>query len=247
MRVKLLILICLFVPNVSLASLTFAGINTGTCVGYADSPRLNNMSKQTWMGWFYSTGGDATSRIMARANNNQWGLGAGANNSRLTFGRSVNLAYVINDTAIVANTWTFVAFTLDESLGSNNAHMYHGTTVNNLHEDTYGTHTDGDSSAAFTDDSGAWRIGAQNAGGCTGGTFTGKIDRVMVFNRVLSLSELKSQMNCFHVTTGTVGYWVFGNRGTKSNLTQSDYSGFKDNGTASGTPVSMSAPLKFCH
>ncbi len=158
---------------------------------------------------------------------------------RFTVGRATSIQGVNSTPVMSANTWGCAAATWDITNGG--PKIYYGTLTATL-ADVSASPANG--SGAQNDDSGRNVIvGAQDDGslGYVATAYYGSIAVAMVWNRVLSLAELRAQQFYPHPTAGCVLFTHLGYNGTG---TQVDLSGNGNNGTVSGATVADHVPLK---
>lgn len=148
-------------------------------------------------------------------------------------------SFTTNSTLLVINQWLFLCFTYDINGSAGNVgHIYKGTLSSPVAEATYSTSTDG--SGALKGDDSALNMKLYNAASDQRG-IDGKGGWFGLWNRALSLSELKSIQFHPRVTSGCVGFYRLGDNGTG---TQRDFSGNGNNGTVTGATQSDNPPLR---
>lgn len=150
---------------------------------------------------------------------------------------STNLSYLSNTLLLTAGVWAFVAVTF---VFGTSAHIYVGGLNAIAAETGYTTTTNGATQGAETGGSCLW--GNRNAGStvATAGAFPGTMAWGQVYNRVLSLGEIKSLQFNPKKLSGCVDYHQFGFNDVS---TQPDWSGNGNAGTVTGFTQSDHVPL----
>jgi hypothetical protein len=212
--------------------------------------------------WVYPTrnSSDGTSLIMSRANNScssiyiGFGTNTDTSNGGLEFDRKFsgasNLKAFSNPHLISLNQWQHVAVVWNGSTAKNQVKFY----VNGVDAGVntgVGTNGAGSPTDELTGTNDLY------AGGCSDGLnamFTGKIDDVRFYNRVLTPAEIKrlyrigatlhvnTQVNNDSLKNGLVGYWSFDGKDMSGNIAY-DRSGQNNNGTLTNGPVRTEGKL----
>lgn len=239
---KIIITLLIFIiPSTTFASLNF-GAATSDRVSIPASTLINDMPRLTVAMWVKVTT-HTTSRTFwgkkpSSAGNKWIGLDATVGELRLRIRRTGGAVdYITNSNPIPANEWRFIAFTMDYGLSSSPAHIYSGGLNSVVKEATYSTATSGTGSSDQPDTGNPMQIGNFNS--LT--AIQGQIAWVGVWNRVLTLEELRQQQFRPSVTSGSV---VFMHLGFSGQTTQADWSGKKNNGTITGATISKHVPIR---
>ena len=236
-----------FTPSETLASLDFNGA-TGDKVRIPGGAvtELDNMTVGTIIQWIRpnTTAPSANRKLYEKGNGSAGFLFLRMN---ATGNLDVSMDYTdtdpISSTAsfFKTDTWQFLAVTFNAT--SDQPRIYTGTTTALATEVTYsGTPTAG-SGSRVSDAIHSLSIGARDD--IDTQSFPGKIAFTAVWNRVLTLGEIRQQQFSPHVTSGCILFMNIG-FGSSSGLgTQPDYSGKRNNGTVVGTPkMSPHVPLR---
>jgi hypothetical protein len=154
---------------------------------------------------------------------------------RATAGLGVS-ATPANTPHFALNTWCDFAVTWTFSGADADQHLYGGNLSNPFTEvTTYASQVAG-SGSGTEDNSVAPQIGGMFDTGLRG--FPGRIAWVLIFNRQLSLGELRQLQHRPRVVSGCVGFWHLWGTGT-----QPDLSGHLNNGTVTGATASGHPPM----
>lgn len=227
-------------------ALLFGGAADARVTIAADTT-LNSLDTFTYLAWIYPTastlvGGIITKGTGGGSNRRSFelasGSGAAADSLLATVDLSVTDA-VSNSAAsqIAQNTWQCVAMSFD--VASPTIDLYHGTLTSPAAEVTYNTETTGSgtTSSNASDDQ---YIGVFGAG--TSGSVAQRIGPVAIFNRVLTLAEIRRwQFNPFPFS-GCVLMMHLGYDGTG---TQRDLSGNGNTGTVTTATVAPHVPTRY--
>lgn len=143
--------------------------------------------------------------------------------------------YFIAAGSVPLNAWTFVAATYNDAL-SPEVDLYTGSLTALATEGSYILTTDG--SGAYVSDASVDKQWGNLAGSTFG--FGGRLGWGMLFNRRLTLDEIRSLQFRPRVISGCVNYIQFGYGGTGA---QPDLSGRQTNGTQTGCVVAPHVPL----
>lgn len=137
---------------------------------------------------------------------------------------------------VALNTWTFVAVTFDDSLGTE-ADIYTGTLTSMASEVSYAVTTSG--SGTPTDDS-SIDLYVGNVVRANTNPIAGRIATTRVWNRRLTLAEIQqTQFDHFTQNSGSVINSIYNN----PSLTQPDLSGNGNNGTVTGAAQANHVPI----
>lgn len=219
-------------------SLTFGGATTHTATKTSPTgiTALATFSIITWVNPttlvngrnLFRSGGSTAGAIAFQTN------GTGGNVAIIQTG-TVNSNYITNDTPLSATgTWICMAVTHQHGTAIK---IYSGNLTTALVERTYGTTTLG--SGTITADSGTvtCQIGNRVA---NDQSIVARIGQTQVYNRILSLGELRAIQFGQRMGTGCVGHWRLGDTGSS---TVTDYSGTGNHLTITGAPISANPPL----
>lgn len=138
------------------------------------------------------------------------------------------------DAGLANGVWSCIGGVLDVTGGAVKAYTGNLTA---LMVENAGTQTVG-SGAINTDASNPLVLGNRST---LSGGWDGSIGVVAVFNRVLTLEEMRSWQFNPRMLPGCVGLWMLGDNGTG---TQPDLSGNGNNGTVTGATQSDNPPLR---
>jgi hypothetical protein len=154
------------------------------CIVVNSNANILSTTSYTKMAWFYATTFSSGNNIISGGNSGQHAFWLGASD-RLRAGHNGQWSTVISNTTLLLNTWYFGAVTFNTSTGWI---LY----LNGNQESTSGSLT------TFTGNQeiliGAFSTGAN--------VFTGRIANGLVYNRVLTISEIKQN---FNATRGRYG------------------------------------------
>lgn len=211
-------------------ALTYAATNVVNC-GSAAS--LDNLTTGTRILWAYPT--TVNGRLVEKASNSRLDANTGGSIEILIARATTPLNYISTGSTMVANVWQCVAATWD--LGSNVGHLYIGTLTSPMAEVTYAISQGG--SGAITSDAASNLLIGNRASGAF--THQGAIADVAVFNRALTIGELRDWQFNPRKMTGCVGFWRLGSNGTTD---VPDLSGNFNTGSITGTTVSAHVPVR---
>ncbi|MGH7391434.1 MAG: LamG domain-containing protein [Candidatus Rokuibacteriota bacterium] len=220
-------------------ALSFSG--TTQDINFGSPAGLDNLNTLTFAAWVYpvtvTVGSQLWDKSDAAFTTERRSSITDTGAFRVAFGRAT--AYAVAQSVVstmTANAWQFVAFTWD---GTAAPKLYRGTLATAIAELAYATSTAG-AGAIHNDSAESMRIGRAEGFGQFNG---GRIARVQVWNRVLTLNELLQQQFCPHLTSSDVLLCELGLNGVG---TQFDRSGNGHHGTVSGSPtVADHVPLPF--
>ena len=154
------------------------------CIVVNSNANILSTTNYTKMAWFYATTFSTGNNIISGGNSGQHAFWLGASD-RLRAGHNSQWSTVISNTTLLLNTWYFGAVTFNTSTGWI---LY----LNGNQESTSGSLT------TFTGNQeiliGAFSTGAN--------VFTGRIANGLVYNKVLTISEIKQN---FNATRGRYG------------------------------------------
>lgn len=226
-----IIVILLCIQSVQ-ASLTFVSASSDRCE-IAAATSINNMAGLTVAAWVYPTALANFRRIAAKDTNSTagWFLSI-INTGFLSFSWSQNTT---PDTAtgttlaLTTSDWWFTAATDDKSAAPK---LYVGSIVAKVAQSSSAAAAAG--TGGYIDDS-AIVLDIGNHQTTANQGFPGRIAWVGVWNRALSLGELKDQQFHPHVTSGNVVFTELGYNGTTSCI---DWSGLRNTGTVTGATLS---------
>jgi hypothetical protein len=235
----ILLLATLTAPDTLVASLTF-GAATSDRVNHGSAASLDNLDPFSYALWVYPTTVTGNRIIIAKSSaagspNGKF-LGFEGASTRIQFivdRVTTDTNYVTNLTALTTNKWWFVAVTFNSAGAVGEiANIYQGDLTATLAEGTYSTATDG--SGANRDEAAISLSVANSTPATPASAFQGRIAWVGVWNRELSLAELRAQQ--FHPakTSGNVLFAAYGFNGTGSQI---DWSGNANAGTVTGASL----------
>jgi hypothetical protein len=240
-RILLIILLAatLAVPDTLVASLTFGAATTDR-VNHGSAASLDNLDPLTYALWVYPTTVTGNRSIIAKSSAagspNGKALGFDGASTRLQFivdRVTTDTNYVTNLSALTTNKWCFIAVTFNSGGAAGEiVNIYQGDFTAALAEGTYSTAADG--SGANRDEA-AISLSVGNTTPATpASAFQGRIAWAGVWNRELSVSELRTQQ--FHPakTSGNVLFVAYGFNGTGSQI---DWSGNANAGTVTGASL----------
>ncbi len=218
-------------------ALTF-GANLTDRVNIGSAAVIDNLNPFTWFMWLNANTITA-SRVFAckglsGTNQKLCGFSGGSGNVIVQVTRaSVSTQYITNTTPLSSTgTWYCLAVTFDSGAAAGQVvNIYTGTLTSPLTEATYGTATDG-SGGVSSDASSNFFWGNRSNFDLP---FQGDIAIGMIFNRALSLGELKSLQWRPRMISGCVDFQILGYNGTGS---QPDWSGNGNAGTVTGATQS---------
>lgn len=215
------------------ASTDFDGTND--YVSMADSASLDITDAITLMAWVYKeqtkTVGNQNQYVLDKQNRYSMLISPTTDLLRFFAAGSPN-ADVSSTTAISNNVWTHVVCTYDKDAEGNQVNIY----INGV-LDMQGT-----SSITMSTDNNEARIGCySNSGGSCAFSwgFDGQIMDARIYNRALSLGEIKS---CMHKMNDVVNGMVLHIPLFEEGSTYKDLSGNGNDGTDNGTTPSSNGP-----
>jgi hypothetical protein len=217
-------------------------VNCGAGASFA------NLSAATYIVWARPTTLVQFARFMEKGKNipatgyttfANYGGGAAGRIAIQTYragGQLSALAEVANMPTVAANKWNCYGGTYD--LASGVPHLYSGDLTTLMAEATaYVTQTN--SSGAKVDDS-TQNFAIGNSGDAAETpSYQGRIAYAAVFDRVLTLAEMRTWQFVPQVLSGCVGFWNLHGTGA-----QADLSGHLNTGTVSGATVADHVPLR---
>ncbi len=230
-----------------MAALNFVSGSTDR-VDYGSAAVFDNIatstrnSQLTAMGWVYATSFADGRTIVSKFRNGNSGwvcrLFGATGDLNFQIFRTVNFTYTTTDAPVATNTWTFVACVADLT-ATNVGHIYTGTLTSLVKERSYsGTATAG--SGNVTDDSARSLFAGNGDRAAIIDGWPGRVAWVGVWDRALSLGEVRDQQFHPHKTSGNILFSHLGFNGTGA---QADWSGFKNNGTVTGATLAPHVPL----
>jgi len=248
---KILIIVCIatvfsLAPFASFAALDFTtGANNK--VDYGSDPELDDLIAFTFWTWIKFDSFGANRGVMSKPANNgvltenhMLFQSNAAGRGRFFSGRAGTDAECgTADSFFAVGVWYFYAGTYDEA-ATPACKIYKGVLGSTVFESSsYITQVSGSGATATTSNTN-FQIGPRTVAGTD--PFDGQMAVFGVVNRVLSLGELRSLQYFPRPVSGTVLLSWLGFTGTG---THADYSGYKNNGTTTGSGVIMSrnAPL----
>ncbi len=222
-------------------SLTFGAL-TSDRVNLGSGTSIDNLNPFTWFMWIKPTTITANRVLCCKGltgtNQKFLNISDASGNLSVTVARTSNTVYTSNSGPLsAAGTWYCVAVVFDSTAGAGNLiHIYTGTLTSILAEVTYGTKTAGSGSVTADASSNFFWGNRSNFDAALQGDFA----IGMIFNRALSLGELKEQQFNPTSVSGCVAYNILGWNGTGS---QPDWSGNGNPGTVIGATTSTHVPL----
>lgn len=215
---RIVIILVLVFTTIAHGSLAFTS-DADSHVNVGSGTSIDDLAAFTIVAWIYPTSLVSDDRGFI------WTKGSGAAGAGLQFGINHDGNHVAGSlhlgqlgtpdldafstaAEVTVNTWCFVAAT--GSIGVTMPKMYEGTLTTTVTEITGGY--DGQATGANIDSDAALNgyVGNWSA---TNMSFPGYVDVVVVWNRILSLGELKDQQFRPHKTSGCVGLWYPGFHG----------------------------------
>ena len=160
----------------------FDGIND--CIVVNNNANILSKTSYTKIAWFYPTSFSTGNNIISGGNSGQHAFWLGGTD-KLRAGHNSQWSTVVSNTTLVLNTWYFGAVTFNTSTGWV---LY----LNGNQESTSGSLTTFNGNQEIL-------IGAYSTGG---NVFTGRIAKALVYNRVLTAQEIKTN---FEATRGRYG------------------------------------------
>ncbi|MCP4231511.1 MAG: LamG domain-containing protein, partial [bacterium] len=210
---------------------------------------LDNLANRTALAWVFPTSAPSGSNpiIYSKAMNNwsayqYFDMRESAGAFRISQGAATSggEAFCRCTDTIALDTWSFVAGVLSDSGTATDHKVYIGGLATLASEAASYVERIAWSGSANDDSSQAGSIGNYHFYPGSWARFPGRIAVVGVWNRILSLSEIRAQQFRPHATSGCVGLWFLGFNGTG---TQADFSGNGNNGTVTGASVAAHVPL----
>lgn len=222
-------------------SLDFSG-GVSDLVNHGSDSSLDNVYVGTILMWLYPhTAFVDNERYLAKGGGRKFiGTKGTAGNFEFEIGRAaLSLAMYGDEVDVMSlNTWHVVAAVWDSGGSNSDQKLYLGSLTETIAElSGYSRQRVG---SGAEDDNAAYdlAIGNSEAGNLN---FSGRIAVAAMWNRQLSLGELRAQQFRPHVTNGCVLFVRCGWNGTG---TQPDWSGKKNHGTLEGSPdVAPHVPL----
>lgn len=226
-------------------SLVFGALTTDR-VNHGADTSLDDLDPFTYLMWVYPTTLTANRALMGKDAGGLNGrvlvvAGTGASSQLQGFVSRATTSsnYVTSLSVLTTDAWHFVGMTFDSGAAAGQIiNLYHGLRTTIVAEQGYSISTDG--SGAVTSD-------AAN-GLCVGNiedasaAFEGRVAWAGVWNRVLSLGEVRSQQFHPHVTSGCKLFCHYGWNGTGTQPNWAD-TGSVNNGTVTGATVGAHVPL----
>lgn len=214
-----------------------AGVNDVT--NYTNNSALANMTAVTYALWIYPTTLTNARSIFGKLRRNL-ALNGTIGNVSFTVARTTQTQFITNDFPLVnVNTWYFIAVTYNSAV-SPTVHIYSGKLDTTLVERTYGTATDG-SGTATDDSTSALGVGNNQGSSPSGVAFQGRVAWFGVWNRALSIGELKDQQYNPHVTSGSL---IFAHQYSALVIPNWCSGGSALGGANSGATLSAHVPLR---
>jgi hypothetical protein len=192
-----------------------------------DDLGLSGVSGGTYLAWVYMVSASTNARLFTKTSTRARVNVAHGGNKTLGvyWAGSTALNYITANNFWVPGTWQFVAATIDED-ATPNCHVYGGNLSTLAVEASYGTSIDGvalSSNAGSNLFVGGWSSSQH---------INGRVALAQVYNRVLTLGELRTIQFAPRRLSGCVLYSHYGFNGTG---TQPDWSGNGNSGTVNGT------------
>lgn len=217
----------------------FDGVDDVIDCGSAAS--LDNINTFTYCAWMYpdTLGEGSAGRIIRKFNaaataGKSWRVIAG-NAMSLTVDRATtDGTYNTAASTVTTGEWQFVATTYSGTAGPK---AYRAVAGGAIAEMSYATgHPVIGSGAEVTEADGNWLIGNQADGART---WDGKLAGIRVYNRILTLGEMKMVMQGRVLASGLIGWWELMGTGSP----EPDWSGKKNNGTVTGAVAGRHSPI----
>jgi hypothetical protein len=240
MKRLLLVLLLVFPSIAQAASLSFP-VNTAV-VNCGSAAVLDNLGSSPFsiVQWVYPTGTGATALFASKENGTAEGWRAvfsSTNRYSLIIDGSTDWNYQSANNTITANTWQFYAGTFNSgNAAGQKINLYKGTPGVNATELSYASAVDGVNKT--TESAQDMQIGALTTAGNL--AFPGYIAFTGIWNRELTLGEIRDQQNNPHVTSGNILFVYTGYAGTGN---QADWSGYAHTCTNTGGILAAGAPL----
>lgn len=225
-------------------SLTFGGASDHN-VNVGSGASLDSLANLTYLAWIHPTSVAALGALFSKGVT----TGGGSRRNIFVTATTARLQAAVDcattdatassaDNVVVANVWQIVGMTYEDAVKG--IKLYRGDLTTLIAETSYqaGNPVAG-SGAAGNNDTRDMFLGASSV---PDGSFAGLIGPIAVFNRVLTLAEMREwQVNPSGMISGCVGLWWFGDNGTG---TQEDRSGNSNHGTVTGATYSEDPPLR---
>lgn len=218
-------------------ALTFGAVSSDR-VDHGSGTSLDDLTAFTYMLWVYITTNNNGRTFCAKGNSKVLKL-SGTGNIDLRVPRVTTAAqFVTNDGPITVNTWHLIAATYDVGAGAGEViNIYTGTLSTTVAERAYGTSTDG-AGATNADNTTNFFVGNNSN---INAALVGRVAWAGVWNRVLTLPEIKAQQFHLHPTSGCVLFCHEGWNGAAG--VQADWSGRLNNGSPTGVTLSNHVPI----
>lgn len=223
-------------------ALTFSGSADKLNCGSGSS--LDDLNTATVLVWVYPTSLDTAPRRIAHKGLLGSGfrilsLGTTAGEFRVAVERAtVSLTADSTGAPVTTNAWQFLGGQWNTGGGDTDQKLFHGTLTTVVAEVSYSSRTAG-SGAPISNASADQIIGNQSN---NGNPFPGRIAWMGIWNRVLTLQEIRAQQ--FRpFCKSTDGCVLFVHLGWAGTGTQPDLSGNGNNCTVTGATVADHAPL----
>jgi hypothetical protein len=217
-----------------LASLNFTA--TGDRVACGSATMLDNQDSYTGLAWVYRNAAAASGRkVFSKGDNPIHNFQLTGTSGDMQFNRfraTTNAQATTNTTPVALNTWVFLAWSFDTGASAGNvAKVYHGTLTSIAAEASYSVNSDG--SGTPNDDAAAdLAIGNRSTGASFDQPFPGRIAFFAIYDRVLTLAELRAMQ--FRPFCHSPDCKLFVQLGWGGAGTQADLSGNGNNCTVTG-------------
>lgn len=220
-------------------SLVFGGA-TSDRVSVSNTASIQSLNTRTVLMW--------TKLTTATAGRVFWAKGAGLTSRMLLDGGDPTILRVVIDQVttdtdvdcvtgtLTTGVWYFLGFTFDVA-ATPELKQYIGTLTASVAEPSYAYQNDG-SGGVVSDSASAMLIGNRDS---NANAIQGSIAWFGMWNRVLTVGEIKAQQYRPNVTSGCVEFMHLGFAGTG---TQADWSGNGNAGTVTGATVAAHVPLR---
>lgn len=197
----------------------YDGTNDSTSVSDNDAFSANATNQLTVSAWLYPDAASGTRNIISKgaASNYEWSLGSNGTQVQAIIWTSSGsvLGQANMSSEFTASTWQHFAFTVN--LTTNTLMLYKNGVLG----------TTSTLSGTYTNGTAALRFGERADGS---NDYDGKIDEVRIYNKVLSVSDIKA---LYSTTPGPIGYWKMDE---KTGTSAFDASGNSQTGSFTGTP-----------
>lgn len=234
----LFLLAIITTPLTVFGALDFGVISNRIDLG--DNVQQRSLSTFTYIAWVKPTS-YAANYIVSKRNdalsNGHRFIFASPGFLRLGVDRATtDVNYIASSRAVELNVWNCVAVSFDIN-ATPTTRLYRGSATTTIDLATNSTATNG--AGALVGDSGiSLNIGNVST---TNSSLRGTMGPVGMFNRVLSLGEIRSWCYFPRVMSGSIGFYRLGFTGLS---TQTDWSGLGLNGTITGATTTPDAPLR---